>query len=28
LCRGQLREIRDAKDWDEETIMHCATGRV
>jgi ribose transport system ATP-binding protein len=28
LCRGQLREISDAKDWDEETIMHCATGRV
>jgi ribose transport system ATP-binding protein len=27
MCRGRLREVRDAAAWDAESIMHCATGR-
>ena len=27
MCRGQLRDVRDASDWTEESIMHVATGR-
>jgi ribose transport system ATP-binding protein len=27
MCRGRLREVRNAKDWSEEQIMHVATGR-
>ncbi len=26
MCRGRLREIRNASDWTEERIMHVATG--
>jgi ribose transport system ATP-binding protein len=28
MCRGRLREVRLAKDWTEEEVMHCATGAV
>ena len=27
MCRGQLREVRNANNWTEEDIMHVATGR-
>lgn len=27
MCRGSLREVRDASAWTEEEIMHAATGR-
>jgi ribose transport system ATP-binding protein len=27
MCRGQLREVRPAREWTDESIMHCATGR-
>jgi ribose transport system ATP-binding protein len=26
MCRGRLREVREAKDWTEEEVMQCATG--
>jgi ribose transport system ATP-binding protein len=26
MCRGRLREVRAARDWTEEQVMHCATG--
>jgi ribose transport system ATP-binding protein len=28
MCRGRLREVRSAKDWTEEMVMHCATGAI
>ena len=27
MCRGRLREVRPAAEWNAEDIMHCATGR-
>lgn len=27
MCRGRLRAVRPAAQWDAESIMHCATGR-
>jgi len=27
MCRGRLREVRPARDWTEEEVMHVATGR-
>ena len=26
MCRGRLREVRPAREWTEEQVMHCATG--